>query len=161
MSLLLRKYYLENYCDVQNFHLFVNLNREDLKFLSANLLLLFYQIENHRCQRYWPLEYFQLLVNQEYKVRFANLFFHLLFVLQEQQIKFVQNRIEHVLLRGHLCKKVDSFLKPLIAETQKRRAAGQPNLFNSHMFDKQVEAIDNKRRNKRYGASNIVVIFEK
>jgi fructose-bisphosphate aldolase class II len=31
--------------------------------------------------------------------------------------------------------KVDSFLKPLIAETASRRAAGQPNLFNSHMYD--------------------------
>ncbi len=32
-------------------------------------------------------------------------------------------------------KKVDSFLKPLIAATAARRAAGQPNLCNSHMFD--------------------------
>lgn len=32
-------------------------------------------------------------------------------------------------------KKVDSFLIPLIEETEKRRANGQPNLFNSHMFD--------------------------
>ena len=31
--------------------------------------------------------------------------------------------------------KVDSFLKPLIAETARRRAAGLPNLFQSHMFD--------------------------
>ena len=31
--------------------------------------------------------------------------------------------------------KVDSFLKPLIAETARRRAAGMPNLFNSHMLD--------------------------
>jgi len=31
--------------------------------------------------------------------------------------------------------KVDSFMKPLIAETARRRAAGLPNLFNSHMFD--------------------------
>lgn len=30
---------------------------------------------------------------------------------------------------------VDSFLKPLIEETAKRRAQGLPNLFNSHMFD--------------------------
>ena len=30
---------------------------------------------------------------------------------------------------------VDSFLVPLIAETEKRRAKGLPNLFNSHMFD--------------------------
>ncbi|MCA9415088.1 MAG: class II fructose-bisphosphate aldolase [Candidatus Omnitrophica bacterium] len=31
--------------------------------------------------------------------------------------------------------KIDSFLKPLIAETAKRRAEGRPNLFQSHMFD--------------------------
>ncbi len=31
--------------------------------------------------------------------------------------------------------KVESFLKPLIAETARRRAAGLPNLFNSHMYD--------------------------
>lgn len=31
--------------------------------------------------------------------------------------------------------KVDSFLKPLIAETEKRRDKGEKNLFNSHMFD--------------------------
>lgn len=31
--------------------------------------------------------------------------------------------------------KVDSFLMPLILETEKRRAKGLPNLFNSHMFD--------------------------
>jgi fructose-bisphosphate aldolase class II len=31
--------------------------------------------------------------------------------------------------------KVDKFLKPLIAATAKRRAAGQGNLFTSHMFD--------------------------
>jgi fructose-bisphosphate aldolase class II len=32
-------------------------------------------------------------------------------------------------------KKVDTFLKPLIAETEKRRARGEKNLFNSHMYD--------------------------
>ena len=31
--------------------------------------------------------------------------------------------------------KLDSFVLPLVAETERRRAAGQPNLFNSHMFD--------------------------
>lgn len=31
--------------------------------------------------------------------------------------------------------KVDSFLRPLIAETARRRAAGLPNLFQSHMLD--------------------------
>src|SRR5262249_30609246 len=32
-------------------------------------------------------------------------------------------------------KKVDAFLRPLIAETARRRAAGLPNLFQSHMLD--------------------------
>jgi fructose-bisphosphate aldolase class II len=31
--------------------------------------------------------------------------------------------------------KIDSFLKPLIEATAKHRAAGRPNLFNSHMYD--------------------------
>jgi len=31
--------------------------------------------------------------------------------------------------------KVDAFLRPLIAETEKRRKEGKSNLFNSHMFD--------------------------
>ncbi len=31
--------------------------------------------------------------------------------------------------------KLDSFLKPLIAETARRRSAGLPNLFHSHMYD--------------------------
>ncbi|PCK07853.1 MAG: class II fructose-bisphosphate aldolase [Alteromonadaceae bacterium] len=30
---------------------------------------------------------------------------------------------------------VDSFMMPLIAETARRRAKGEPNLFNSHMYD--------------------------
>ncbi len=32
-------------------------------------------------------------------------------------------------------KVLDTFVLPLIAETERRRAAGLPNLFNSHMFD--------------------------
>ena len=32
-------------------------------------------------------------------------------------------------------KKVDGFLRPLIAETARRRKAGLPNLFQSHMLD--------------------------
>jgi fructose-bisphosphate aldolase, class II len=31
--------------------------------------------------------------------------------------------------------KLDTFVLPLVAETERRRAAGRPNLFNSHMFD--------------------------
>jgi len=32
-------------------------------------------------------------------------------------------------------KKLDSFVRPLVAETARRRNAGLPNLFQSHMFD--------------------------
>jgi fructose-bisphosphate aldolase class II len=38
--------------------------------------------------------------------------------------------------------KLDSFVHPLIQETQKRRAAGQKNLFQSHMFDGSELPID-------------------
>jgi len=31
--------------------------------------------------------------------------------------------------------KLDRFVVPLVEETERRRAAGKPNLFNSHMFD--------------------------
>jgi fructose-bisphosphate aldolase class II len=31
--------------------------------------------------------------------------------------------------------KLDSFVLPLVEETERRRAAGRPNLFNGHMFD--------------------------
>lgn len=43
----------------------------------------------------------------------------------------------HIALHTDHCvpEKVDTFLKPLIEETAKRRAAGLPNLFNSHMHD--------------------------
>ena len=38
--------------------------------------------------------------------------------------------------------KVDSFLVPLIEETEKRRAQGGKNLFNSHMFDGSILPLD-------------------
>jgi fructose-bisphosphate aldolase class II len=43
----------------------------------------------------------------------------------------------HVALHTDHCQadKLDSFLLPLVEETERRRAAGRPNLFNSHMFD--------------------------
>jgi len=34
-----------------------------------------------------------------------------------------------------LKEKLDKFVMPLVEETEKRRAAGQPNLFTGHMFD--------------------------
>lgn len=43
----------------------------------------------------------------------------------------------YIALHTDHCKpnKLDSFLYPLIAETEKRRRSGEKNLFNSHMFD--------------------------
>ena len=45
-----------------------------------------------------------------------------------------------VALHTDHCKaeKLDTFVLPLIEETEKRRAKGLPNLFNSHMFDGSV-----------------------
>ena len=42
--------------------------------------------------------------------------------------------------------KVDTFMKPLIAETARRRAAGLPNLFNSHMFDGSELSLEENMR---------------
>jgi fructose-bisphosphate aldolase class II len=38
--------------------------------------------------------------------------------------------------------KLDSFVLPLVEETERRRAAGRPNLFNSHMFDGSALPLD-------------------
>ncbi|MBS0262034.1 MAG: class II fructose-bisphosphate aldolase [Planctomycetes bacterium] len=46
-------------------------------------------------------------------------------------------------------KKVDGFLRPLIAETARRRAAGLPNLFQSHMLDaSELPLADNMKLSK-------------
>lgn len=42
--------------------------------------------------------------------------------------------------------KVDVFMKPLIDDTEKRRAAGQPQLFNSHMFDGSTLSLEENVR---------------
>jgi fructose-bisphosphate aldolase, class II len=61
--------------------------------------------------------------------------------------------------------KVDSFLKPLIAWTEERRANGQTNLFNSHMFDGSELALkDNMKVSKelleRCAKSQIILEVE-
>lgn len=61
--------------------------------------------------------------------------------------------------------KVDSFLIPLIEETEKRRAKGLPNLFNSHMFDGSVlESSENIKMSKilleRCAKSQIILEIE-
>jgi len=43
--------------------------------------------------------------------------------------------------------KIDSFMKPLIEETARRRAAGLPNLFNSHMYDGSAVSLDENIKN--------------
>ena len=37
--------------------------------------------------------------------------------------------------------KLDAFVMPLVEETERRRAAGEPNLFNGHMFDGSALAL--------------------
>lgn len=61
--------------------------------------------------------------------------------------------------------KVESFLIPLIEETEKRRASGQPNLFHSHMFDGSVlptaENIEmSKKLLERCAKSEIILEIE-
>jgi fructose-bisphosphate aldolase class II len=38
--------------------------------------------------------------------------------------------------------KLDTFVMPLVEETERRRAAGEPNLFNGHMFDGSALPLD-------------------
>ncbi|HHN74422.1 MAG TPA: class II fructose-bisphosphate aldolase [Acidobacteria bacterium] len=62
--------------------------------------------------------------------------------------EYVHRAAEHydvyVALHTDHCQaeKVDSFLVPLIEETEKRRARGLPNLFQSHMFDGSALPLD-------------------
>ena len=60
---------------------------------------------------------------------------------------------------------VDSFMIPLIEETEKRRAAGLPNLFNSHMFDgSELPLEENLKKSKelleRCAKSEIILEIE-
>ncbi|MEA9357886.1 class II fructose-bisphosphate aldolase [Bacteriovorax sp. PP10] len=60
---------------------------------------------------------------------------------------------------------VDSFMLPLVAETEKRRAAGLPNLFNSHMFDgSELPLAENIKKSKelleRFVKSDLILEVE-
>jgi fructose-bisphosphate aldolase class II len=60
---------------------------------------------------------------------------------------------------------VDDFMIPLIEETEKRRANGQPNLFNSHMFDGSVVPLEenlamSKKLLERCAKSEIILEIE-
>ena len=62
-------------------------------------------------------------------------------------------------------KKVEPFLIPLIEETERRRANGEPNLFSSHMFDgSELPTDENIRISKelleRCARSNIILEVE-
>jgi len=58
-------------------------------------------------------------------------------MLAEQAHRVAEKYDINIALHTDHCQtdKIDTFLKPLIAETARRRAAGLPNLFNSHMYD--------------------------
>jgi fructose-bisphosphate aldolase class II len=62
-------------------------------------------------------------------------------------------------------KYLDTFVLPLIEETERRRAAGRPNLFNAHMFDgSELGLSDNIARSsellKRCAASELILEVE-
>jgi len=62
-------------------------------------------------------------------------------------------------------KHLESFVLPLIAETERRRAKGLPNLYNAHMFDgSELPLGDNLTRSaellKRCAASEIILEVE-
>jgi len=70
-------------------------------------------------------------------------------VLAEQAHRIAEKYDINIALHTDHCQtdKVDTFLKPLIAETAKRRAAGQPNLFNSHMYDGSAVPLEENLKN--------------
>ena len=62
-------------------------------------------------------------------------------------------------------KYLETFVLPLIAETERRRALGQPNLYNAHMFDgSELPLADNIAKSlellKRCAASDIILEVE-
>lgn len=59
-------------------------------------------------------------------------------IILAEQAHYIAERYDiNIALHTDHCQtdKIDSFLKPLIAETARRRKAGLPNLYNSHMYD--------------------------
>lgn len=60
---------------------------------------------------------------------------------------------------------VESFMLPLVHETEKRRAKGMPNLFNSHMFDgSELPLLENIKQSKilleRFSKSELILEVE-
>ena len=61
--------------------------------------------------------------------------------------------------------KLDSFVLPLVEETERRRAAGLPNLFNSHMFDGSALPLNENldiavRLRERFAKSDLILEIE-
>ncbi len=65
-------------------------------------------------------------------------------VLAEAAHRLAEHYDVYIALHTDHCQpgKVDSFLRPLIAETARRREAGQGNLFQSHMLDASELPLD-------------------
>jgi len=87
--------------------------------------------------------------------------------LAEYVHQMAQNYDVNVALHTDHCqpKNLDKFVLPLIAETERRRAAGLPNLYNAHMFDGSELPLDaNITRSiellKRCAASDIILEVE-
>ena len=61
--------------------------------------------------------------------------------------------------------KLDAFVMPLVEETERRRAAGRPNLFSSHMFDGSALPLKDNldtavKLFERFGKSDLILEIE-
>jgi len=83
-------------------------------------------------------------------------------------VRFIADQYDvNVALHTDHChpKYLEGFVLPLIAETERRRALGQPNLYNAHMFDgSELSLTDNIAKSaellKRCAASEIILEVE-
>jgi fructose-bisphosphate aldolase class II len=73
----------------------------------------------------------------------------------------------HVALHTDHCPadKLDTFVLPLVEETERRRAAGRPNLFSSHMFDGSALSLASnldiaERLRERFRKSDLILEVE-
>ena len=73
----------------------------------------------------------------------------------------------HVALHTDHCTadKLDTFVLPLVEETERRRAAGRPNLFSSHMFDGSTLPLDDNldiaaRLRERFRKNDLILEIE-
>jgi fructose-bisphosphate aldolase, class II len=73
----------------------------------------------------------------------------------------------HVALHTDHCQadKLDAFVMPLVEETERRRAAGRPNLFNGHMFDGSALPLNDNldiaaKLRKRFAKSDLILELE-